>query len=320
MLILLFVVAVLALPLAGEAQPGGRVARIGLLRPGAPPDPYVESFRHGLRELGYVEGRNLVIEYRWAKGREDQLPGLAVELSRLKVDVLVASGSPALLALRRATSEIPIVVPVIGEPVRLGIAASFARPGGNVTGLAYQTEELAGKWVQILKEAVPGISRAAALVDASGGGEQVRTAEIAARSVGLQLHVLKVARPGDLEATVAEAKRGGAAALIVLGSPFFSTHRARLVELAARYRLPAMYHQGEFVEGAGGLISYGPDFHDLFRRSAVYVDRILKGARPGDLPIEQPSKFELVINLRTARSLGLTIPPSLLQRADRVID
>jgi putative ABC transport system substrate-binding protein len=319
-LILPLTVAVLGFPPVSEAQQAGKMGRIGILRSGSPPDPYVESFRQGLRELGYVEGRNIVLEYRWAKGRDEPLPALAADLVRLKVDVLVASGALPVQALRHATSDIPIVVPVIGDPVSLGVAASFARPGGNVTGFAYQTDELAGKWVQLLKEAVPSVSRVAALVDARGGGDQVKTAEIAARSVGVQLHTLKVVRPGDFETTFAEAKKNRADAIIVLGSPFFSTHRARLVELAARHRLPTMYHQSEFVKGAGGLMSYGPDFHDLFRRAATYVDKILKGAKPGDLPIEQPSKFELVINLRTAKALGLTIPPSLLQRADHVIE
>jgi putative ABC transport system substrate-binding protein len=318
--ILLLAFTVLGNPAASEAQPTGTIARIGLLRSGSPPDPFVEAFRDGLRELGYVEGRNLVIEYRWAKGRDELLPGLAADLVRLKVDVIVTSGAPALLASKHATSEIPIVMAVTGDPVGLGLVASFARPGGNITGLAYQTDELAGKWVQLLKEAVPGVSRVAALADRRGGGQQGRTAEVAAQSVGVRLQVLTVGRPDDFETAFAKVKREHAEALIVLGSPFFSTHRARLVELAARHRLPAMYHQREFVEGAGGLMSYGPDFRDLFRRAATYVDKVLKGATPGNLPVEQPSKFELVINLRTAKTLGLTIPLSLLQRADRVIE
>jgi putative ABC transport system substrate-binding protein len=311
---------IFVLPAASEAQPTGTVAHIGLLRSGSPPDPFVEAFRQGLRELGYVEGQNIVIEYRWAKGRDKLLPDLAADLVRHKVAVIVTSGAPALLASKHATSEIPIVMAVTGDPVGLGLVASFARPGGNVTGLSYQTDELAGKWVQLLKEAVPRVSRIVALADHRGGGQQVKTAEVAARTVGVSLQVLTVGRPDDFETTFAEAKRRHAEALIVLGSPFFSTYRARLVELAARYRLPTMYHQREFVEGAGGLMSYGPDLRDLFRRAAVYVDKVLKGAKPGDLPVEQASKFELVINLRTAKTLGLTIPLSLLQRADRVIE
>jgi putative ABC transport system substrate-binding protein len=317
----LLVLAALVLPLASEAQQVGNVARIGILRSGSPPDPFVEAFRHGLRELGYVEGRNIVIEYRWANGRDEQLPALAADLVRVKVDVIVASGLPALLASKHATSEIPIVMAASGDPVRFGLVTSFSRPGGNVTGFAVQNDELAGKWVQLLKEAIPGVSRVAALADRNvARSQQISTAEVAARSVGVRLQVLRVDRPDDFEATFVEAKRSRAQALIILSSPFFSTHRARLVELAARHRLPTMYHQREFVEGSGGLISYGADFHDLFRRAATYVDKILKGAKPGDLPVEQPSKFELVINLRTAKALGMTMPLSLLQRADQVIE
>jgi putative ABC transport system substrate-binding protein len=319
--ILLLALTILVVPLGSEAQQAGNVARIGILRSGFPPDPFVEAFRHGLRELGYIEGRNMVIEYRWAKGRDEQLPDLAADLVRLKVDVIVASGLPALLASRDATSEIPIVMAATGDPVRVGLVTSFARPGGNVTGFAVQNDELAGKWVQLLKEALPGVSRVAALADRNvTRSQQVRTAEVAARSVGVRLQVLQVDRPDDFETTFVEAKRSHAQALIILSSPFFSTHRARLVALAARHRLPTMYHQREFVEGSGGLMSYGADFRDLFRRAATYVDKILKGAKPGDLPVEQPSKFELVINLRTAKALGLTIPVSLLQRADQVIE
>ena len=310
----------LAAPRAGGAQQAWKVGRVGILRPGAPPDPYVEAFRQGLHELGYAEDRNIVLEYRWAEGRDERLPDLAADLARLKVNVIVASGAASVLAARGATVDIPIVMPVIGDPVRLGLAASYARPAANVTGFAVQNEDLAGKWMQLLKEAVPRITRVALLSDPASVLQQVRTAERAARSLGVHVHVVNVNRPDALEAAFAEAKRNRAEALIVLGSPFFSTHRTSLVRLAARHRLPTMYHQREFVVGSGGLMSYGADFHDLFRRAAVYVDKILKGAKPADLPIEQPTKFELVINLKTAKALGLTIPPSLLQRADQVIE
>jgi putative ABC transport system substrate-binding protein len=318
-LILILALRVPVLPLAAEALQTGNVARIGILRPGWPVDPYVEAFRQGLRELGYAEGRNVTLEYRWAEGKDERLPGLAADLVRLKVDVIVASGAAPVLAAKQATTVIPIVMPVIGDPVRLGLVASYARPGANVTGFAVQNDELAGKWVQLLKEALPSITRVALLADPASEGQQVRTAEVAARYLGVQSHVLNVDRPDGLGTAFAEAKRNHADALIVLGSPLFSTHRTRLVELAAKHRLPTMYHQREFVVGSGGLMSYGADFLDLFRRAATHVDKILKGAKPADLPVEQPTKFELIINLRTAKALGLTISPPLLQRADQII-
>ena len=318
-LILLFAVTVLVAQLAAEAQTAGNVARIGILRLGSPPDPFVEAFRHALRELGYVEGRNIAIEYRWAEGRGERLPGLAADLVRLKVDVILTSGTASVLAAKQATTEIPIVMSSISDPVRRGIVASLARPGGNVTGFTVQNDELPGKWMQLLKEAFPRVSRVAVLGPVEPG-EQVRTSEVAARYLGVQLQVLKVTRPDDLGTAFAEAKKSHVEALIVLGSPFFFAHRTRLVELAARHRLPTMYSSREFVVGSGGLMSYGADLHDLFRQAATYVAKILKGAKPGDLPVQQPTKFELVINLRTAKVLGLTIPPSLLQRADQVIE
>jgi putative ABC transport system substrate-binding protein len=309
----------LATPLTGDAQPAGRTPRIGILRPGSPPDPLIEAFRQGLRDLGYDEGRNISIEYRWAEGREERLPGLAADLVRLKVDVIVA-GAGAVEAAKRATQLIPIVMPIAGDPVKLGLVASLARPGGNVTGLTSLSDELPGKWLELLKETLPEVSRVAALWDPAGDPSQVKTSEAAARSLGIRLHVLKVGRPDGFEPAFAEARKADARALIVLGSPFFYVHRARLVELAAKHRMPTIYPQREFVEGSGGLMSYGTDYHNQFRRAAVYVDRILKGARPADLPIERPTKFELVVNLRTAKTLGLTLPGSVLQRADKVID
>src|SRR5262245_50178974 len=311
-------VTLLGVPLPVEAQSAGKAYRIGILRPGSPPDPFVEAFRQGLRELGYDEGRNLSIEYRWAEGRDDRLPGLAADLVRLKVDVIVA-GVGAVEAVRRITATIPIVMPVSTDPVRAGLVRSLARPGGNITGVTTLSGELSGNWLQLLKETVPQISRVAVFWDPAGDPGQVQTSEAAAQSLGVRLHVLKVGRVGVFESAFAEVRTHEAGALIVVGSPLFYVHRARLVELAAMHRMPTIYAQREFVVGAGGLMSYGADYHHLFRRAATYVDKILKGAKPADLPIEQPTKFELVINLKTAKALGLTILPSVLARADEII-
>ena len=309
----------LAAPLVAEAQEAGKVARIGVLNSGSPPAPFVESFKQGLRELGYVEGRNISIEYRWAEGRDERLPGLAADLVRLRVDVIVAS-SQAAVAAKQATTAIPIVMAIITDPVRLGLVASLARPGGNATGFATQNDELPGKWMELVKETLPKVSRVAVLFQPTyDGGVQLKASEAAARSLGVRLQALKVERPDDFVTAFAEVQKNRAEALIISASPLFYVHRTRLVEFAAKHRLPTMYHQSEFVVGSGGLMSYGPDFHDLFGRSATYVDKILKGAKPGDLPVQQPTTFELVINLKTAKALGLTIPQSLLLRADQVI-
>jgi len=309
----------LAAPLAAEAQEARKVARIGVLNSGSPPAPFVESFKQGLRELGYVEGRNISIEYRWAEGRDERLPGLAADLVRLRVDVIVAS-SQAAVAAKQATTAIPIVMPIITDPVRLGLVASLARPAGNATGFATQNDELPGKWMELVKETLPKVSRVAVLFQPTyDGGVQLKASEAAARSLGVRLQALKVERPDDFVTAFAEVQKNRAEALIVSSSGLFYVHRTRLVEFAAKHRVPTIYHQSEFVVGSGGLMSYGPDFHDLFRRSATYVDKILKGAKPGDLPVQQPTKFELVINLKTAKALGLTIPQSLLARADEII-
>jgi putative ABC transport system substrate-binding protein len=275
----------LATPLAAEGQPPAKVSRIGILRSGSAPDPLVDAFRQGLRELGYDEGRNISIEYRWAEGRDARLPDLATDLVRLQVDVIVAAGQAPALA--------------------------------GLTGLG---DELAGKRMQLLKETFPRVSRAAALWEPAGSAEMVRASETAARALGIRLRTLRVGRPDDLASAFAEAQQDRADALFVLPSGFFYAQRARLVELAAKHRLPTMYDQKEFVVGSGGLMSYGANFHDLFRRAAGYVDKILKGAKPADLPVEQPTKYELAINLRTAKALGLTIPPAVLARADEVIE
>jgi ABC-type uncharacterized transport system substrate-binding protein len=314
-----FAGGILAAPLAAEAQTAEKVHRIGMLGSSAS-DPLVEAFKQGLRELGYVEGRNIMVEYRSAEGRTDRLPDLATDLVRLKVDVIVASSQGA-VAAKQATTTIPIVMPIITDPVRLGLVASLAKPGGNATGFATQNDELPGKWMELVKEALPNASRVAVLFHPTyDGGVQLKASEAAARSLGVRLQALKVERPDDFGTAFAAVQKNRAEALIISSSPLFYTHRARLVEFAAKHRIPAIYHQSEFVVGSGGLMSYGPDFHDLFRRSATYVDKILKGAKPADLPVQQPTKFELVINLKTAKALGLTIPQTLLLRADRVIE
>jgi putative ABC transport system substrate-binding protein len=307
-------------PFGGEAQEAGRVARIGILRQGSPPDPNVEAFEQRLRELGYVERRNISIEYRWAEGKDERLLGLAADLVRLKVDVIVATGSAA-VAAKQATTAISIVMPAITDPVRLGLVSSLARPGGNVTGFATQNEQMPGKWMELMKEILPRVSRVAVVWQPTyDGGVQLEASEAAARSLGLHLQSLKVEGPDDLMTAFSQMQKNRAEALIVSSSALFYVHRARLVELAAKHRLPTIYYQSEFVVGSGGLMSYGTDFHDLFRRSANYVDKILRGAKPSDLPVQQPTKFELVINRRTAKALGLTIPQSLLLRADQVIE
>jgi len=309
----------LAAPLAAAAQQPQKIPRIGMLA-SSPTDPFVEAFRQGLRELGYVEGRNISIEYRWVEGRNERLPGFAADLVRLNVDVIVAS-SQAAVAAKKATTEIPIVMPIITDPVRLGLVACLARPGGNATGFATQNDELPGKWIELVKETLPKVSRVAVVFHPTyDGGVQLKASEAAARSLGVRLQALKVERPDDFVTAFAAMQKNRAEVLVVSSSPLFYAHRTRLIALAANHRLPTIYHQSGFVVGAGGLMSYGPDFHDLFRRSAAYVDKILKGAKPADLPMEQPTKFELVINLKTAKALGLTIPQSLLSRADQVIE
>jgi len=317
--VLFLTLALLVAPLTGIAQEPGKIARIGVLGPSSR-DPLVEAFKQGLRELGYVEGQNIRIEYRSTEGRSERLPGLAADLVSLKVEVIVASSQGA-VAARQATTTIPIVMPIITDPVRLGLVASLAKPGGNATGLATQNDELPGKWIELVKEALPSVSRVAVLVHPSyDGGVQLKASQAAARSLDMRLHALKVESPDDLVSAFEEIQKNRDQALIVSSSPLFYQQRTRLVEFAAKHRLPTIYHQSEFVVRSGGLMSYGADFRDLFRRSASYVDKILKGAKPGDLPVEQPTKFELVINRRTAKALGLTLPQSLLLRAARVVE
>ena len=317
-LVFTLALGILSAPLASDAQQPTKVPRIGVLWSGSD-DPVLEAFRQGLRDLGYVEGQNIVIEYRYARGKDDLLPDLAAELVRLKVDVILTWGMVAARVAKQATATIPIVNGSMGDPVGAGLVASLARPGGNLTGLTSISRELSGKRLQLIKEVVPGLSRVAVLsttnVTAMLG---LRETEVAARSLGMSLQVLNVRGPNDFDSAFSEMTRERAGALIVLADLLFFDHLKRLVDLAKKHRLPAMHWAKEYVD-AGGLMSYASSFSDQFRRAAYFVDRILKGAKPGDLPIEQPTKFELVVNMRTAKALGLTIPQSVLIRADEVI-
>jgi ABC-type uncharacterized transport system substrate-binding protein len=315
----------LAAPLAPEAQQATKVARIGYLGTNRAANPNLhEAFRQGLRDLGYVEGRNLVIEYRDAEGKVERLPALAPELVALNVDVIVAPGTPQALAAKQATRTIPIVFTAAFDPVTDGLVTSLARPGANVTGLATLSPELAGKNLEQLKQAVPGVSRIAILWQPGGMGERtekdmLKGVEVTARALGVRPQFVEARGPADFDRAFSEMTTARAGTLTVVGSSMFVSERRRLVDLAAKHRLPAVYAQRAYVD-VGGLMSYGPDVGDLFRRAATYVDKILKGANPGDLPVEQPTKFELIINLKTAKALGLTIPQALLQRADQVIE
>jgi putative ABC transport system substrate-binding protein len=323
---------VLAAPLAAEAQQAAKVARIGFLSPNLAANPHLqEAFLQGLSDLGYVEGRNVVIEYRDAEGKAERLPALAAELVAVKVDVILAGSTIAALAAKQVTRTLPIVFAAAGDPVMSGLVPSLARPAGNVTGLSLLAPELVGKRLELLKQAVPGVTRVAVLWEPGAFGEgtdkdklkgaegQLRTgADVAARALGVQLQFVEARGQADFDRAFSDMTKARAEALTVLPSGMFIGQRRRLVDLAAKNRLPAVYQSRESVD-AGGLMSYGPNFADLFRRAATYVDKILKGAKPADLPVEQPTKFDLVINLKTAKGLGLTIPPSLLARADEII-
>jgi putative ABC transport system substrate-binding protein len=311
----------LAAPLAAEAQPAGKLYRIGLLSPTSQ-SLGIEPIRVGLRTLGYVEGHNLVIEYRSAEGRFDRLPDLAAELVRLHVDVIVALVTQASLAAKNATSTIPIVMMAVGDPVGAGLVASLARPGGNVTGTSGMAVEVASKLLELLQQVAAKIHRVSVLWNPANAvfqGQMVKATEAAGRSMGIQLQMLAARDVKEIDRAFAALTKGRAEALIVLPDPVFVAQHSRIAAFAARSRLPSVSGSRGYAE-EGGLITYGPDFFELGRRTAAYVDRILKGAKPGDLPIEQATKFELVINLKTAKALGLTIPPSLLQRADQVIE
>jgi len=327
------VIAVLALsllaaPLAAEAQQAAKVARIGYLSPNLATGPHLrEAFRQGLRDLGYVEGRNLVIEYRDAEGKVERLPALAAELVALKVDVIVTEGGNTVvpLAAKQATRTLPIVFATAADAVGSGLVTSLARPGGNVTGLDSLSTELVGKRLELLTQAVPGVGQVAVLWLPGVYGERTEKemltgAEVAARGLKVRVQFVEATRdPADLGRAFSDMTRARAGALTVLPNNMFRREHRRLLDLAARHRLPAVYPWRDLVD-TGGLMSYGASLTDLSRRAATYVDRILKGAKPGDLPVEQPTKFELVINLKTARTLGLTIPPSVMSQADQIIE
>ena len=320
---LVVAISLLVTPLA-HAQLTSKVYRIGFLgsvSATANPRP-VEAFRQGLRELGWIEGQNIVIEYRWAEGKSDRLPDLAAELVRLKMDVIIAGPSTNTVAAKQATETIPIIMIGVGDPVEQGLIASLARPGGNVTGLSFGVGSgVTGKGLEVLKEALPKVRRVAILSNPANPGNALGVSDVktVARALGVQLHPLAARGPDEFDGAFAAMAKDRVEALLVIPDPVFNSYRARLADLAAKSRLPAAYGYREHVE-AGGLISYGPSLPDLWRRAAGYVDRIFKGAKPADLPVQQPTKFELVINLKTAKALGLTIPQSLLLRADEVME
>lgn len=318
--VLALVLSLVAAPLAADAQQAGKVPRIGFLSPGNATSVPTDAFRQGLRELGYVEGQNLVVVYRWADGDTARLPALAGELVRLRVDVLVAATNPAVLAARRATSTIPIVFAASSDPVGTGLVASLAHPGGNVTGLSLVTPELSGKRLQLLRETLPQLARVALLWNAGDPGmaDRVTETKAAARQLGVTLHVEWVRDLAGLDRAFATLAQARPDAFLTTVEPFTGDHRQRIVAFAAQQRLPAMYEERDFVD-AGGLMAYGPNLAANYRRAATYVDKILKGTKPADLPVEQPTRFELVINLKTAQALGLTIPQSVLIRAEEVI-
>ena len=315
-------VMLLALPLPAGAQQAGKVYRVGFLWDSPAVWPHaLEGFRQGLRDLGWIEGQNIVVEYRWAEGRFDRLPGLAEELVRLKVDVIVAPTSIYTGAAKRATSTIPIVFVSHADPIGSGHVANLARPGANITGLTIIMSETMAKSLELLKAAVPGLARVAVLWDPAtpSHGPGVKAVEATSQALGLRLQTLAVRSATEFDNTFAAISHERGGGLLVLSTPLFMGGARRLAELAMTYKLPTMFGPREHAE-AGGLLSYGPDRADLYRRAATYVDKILKGAKPGDLPVQQAKKFELVINLKTAKALGLTIPPSLLLRADQVIE
>jgi putative tryptophan/tyrosine transport system substrate-binding protein len=310
---------VLALSIHAEAQHTKKIPQIGFLGGSSSSfySPRVNAFREGLRDLGYIEGKNIAIEYRYADGKLDQLAALAAELVRLKVNIIVASG-PAADATRKVTTTTPVIFVAIDDPVASGLVASLARPGGNLTGLSILTPELTGKRLELLKEAFPNITRVAFLWMPRRTVSLLKEMETAAEGLGLHIQSLEVRNSNDFDRAFTAATREGADALITTPQTPNNANRARILEFAVKNRLPAMYAVPEFVD-AGGLMSYAPSYNDLHRRAATYVDKILKGAKPADLPVEQPTKFELAINLKTAKAIGLTIPQSVLYQADKVI-
>lgn len=315
-----FLTAVLLPAPLSQAQQTHRIPRIAVLQSGSPSSSAsrIAAFRAGLLELGYLEGQNIIIDYRYAEGKTDQFAGLATELVGLKPDILVTSGSPAIVALMKATNKIPIVMAAIGDAVGNRFVKSLAKPGGNVTGLSFLDPDISTKRLEFLKEAMPQLKQIAVLRHITSGKQSLEATLAASRPLKIQLHVLEIQSVNEFDAAFSAAKKNSAEAINVLASPILFAYRQDLVNLSAIHRLPSMYENKEFVE-IGGLMSYGANLDDLYRRSATYVDKILKGAKPADLPVEQPTKFELVINLRTAKQIGLTIPSNVLARADRVI-
>ncbi len=312
-----------ALSYSASAQQPKKVPRIGFLIASSAKvqESRLEGFRQGLRALGYIEGKNIFVEYRYAEGKPDRLPELATDLIHLKVDIILAAGgSPPALAAKNATRTIPIVMTNVADAVGDGLVADLARPGSNVTGVSTLAPELSGKRLELLKDILPGISRVAVLAnrDFRGYDAQMKEIEVAAQALGLQLQPVEVRGANDLEKAFSAITGGRARAVMTLSDPVTFTLLRRIVGLAIKSRIPSMHLQVEYAE-AGGLVSYGPSYADLFRRAATFVDKILKGAKPADLPVEQPTKFELVINLKAAKQIGLTIPPNVLARADRVI-
>jgi putative ABC transport system substrate-binding protein len=305
-----------------EAQQPTKIPRIGFLSASSLEalSSRIEAFRQGLRDLGYIEGKNIVIEWRSAEGKLDRLPALASELVRLKVDIIVTAGPSLTHAAKEATSTIPIVMTFDPNPVGSGFVASLGRPGGNITGLSTLSPEISGKQLELLKEIVPKLSRVAVLGNTTspGNAQNLKEMDLAAGAFKAKLQYLDVLGPEDIETAFRAASKGRADAVLVLPSPVLTSQRTQIVDLAVKSRLPAIYWRSDFVE-AGGLMSYGVSQNDLDRRTATYVDKILKGAKPADLPVEQPKKFELIINLKAAKQIGLTIPPNVLARADRVI-
>jgi putative ABC transport system substrate-binding protein len=312
-----------AWPLAARAQQPAKVARIGFLgnSTAALEANLVGPFRDGLRELGYEEGRDIVIEYRWADGRYERFPALIAELIALKVDAIVTAGTPASLAVKKATTTIPLVMVAVGDPVATGLVASLARPGGNITGLTSISVEMEGKRLELLREVVPKVSHIAVLWNAASPIQVIEEGEVraAARVLGIKMLSLGVRTREEIDDALATIIRERPDALLVLADRLFLHHRTRIMDFAAQERLPGVHAYRELVE-AGGLMSYGPSYADMHRRAAAYVDKILKGAKPADLPVERPVKFELVVNLKAAKALGLTIPPSVIFRADEVIE
>jgi putative tryptophan/tyrosine transport system substrate-binding protein len=311
-----------ALCFSAEAQQPAKVPRIGLLSPFSPSAAALwhQAFLQGLRDLGWVEGKNISIEYRYAEGRRDRLPDLVADLVRLKVDIIIASVNTDALVAKKATRTIPIVMASAGDPVATGLVDSLARPGGNITGLSQMAPEMAGKRLELLKEIVPKLSRVAVLWNPQGTTSTLNWKEIQlpARELGVQLHSLEVQSLNDFDKAFEDATRARAGALSIMPDQLFAGNLKRIADLAVKSRLPSIFHLSEFAD-SGGLVAYGPDRSDQFRRAATYVDKILKGTKPADLPVEQPMKFEFVINLKTAKQIGLTIPPNVLARADRVI-